>query len=282
MKASRPPHHTDQEIKPLLDELVAGTAGILADNFIGAWLQGSSATGNFDEHSDIDFAIGIQNDLSDNELSALQNFHPRLYSFASPWAKHLEGSYFPREILRDYNLSGTAIWYLNHGKTKLERSAHDNTIVVKWILREKGVVLAGPEPSMLIDPIPTEELRLDTYRTYAKWGKVIVKNPDEINSHFYQTFAVLGYCRMLHDLTEGQIGSKRTGAEWVKSNWGDEWHDLIDRAWAGRPNPALSVTRPADPDDLRRTVLFIQEVLAEARNALASFGLEPDSDSNAA
>src|SRR4030042_878222 len=154
MKASTPPHHSNPGIKRLLDELVTGTAGILGKNFIGAWLQGSSATGHFDEHSDIDFVIGVENDLSDDELSALQEFHPRLYLFDSPWGKHLEGSYFPREILRDYKLSGTAIWYLDHGMTKLERSAHDNTIVVKWILREKGIVLAGPEPSTLIDPTP--------------------------------------------------------------------------------------------------------------------------------
>ncbi len=282
MKAHKPPQHTNPEIQRLLDELVRGTAGILGENFIGAWLQGSSATGHFDEHSDIDFAIGVENDLSDEELSALQEFHPQLYLYDSPWAKHLEGSYFPREVLRDYKLSGTAIWYLDHGMTKLERSAHDNTIVVKWILREKGVVLAGPEPSTLIDPIPAEALRLDTYQAFAKWGRVIIKDPNEINSHFYQTFAVLSYCRMLHDLKEGAIGSKRTAAEWVKSNWGDEWHDLIDRAWAGRPNPALSVTRPADPDDLSRTVLFIQEILAEARTVLDSLGLEPESDPNAA
>jgi len=280
--SDRPSNHNDPEVKEVLDELVGGAQAILAANFIGAWLQGSSATGHFDEHSDIDFVIGIENDLSGEELSALQQFHPRLFSYESPWAEHLEGSYFPRKILRDYKLSATDIWYLDHGMTKLVRSAHDNTIVVKWILRERGVRLAGPEPSSLIDPIPAEALRLDTFNSFAKWGKEITKDPNQISSRFYQTFAVLSYCRMLHALTTGEIGSKRDGAEWAKANLGAEWHDLIDRAWAGRPNPALSVTQPAQPDDVRSTVLFIQLCLKEARGILDSIGLVSESDSNAA
>lgn len=272
----------DPEIRDVLEDLVAGTSSILADNFIGAWLQGSSATGHFDEHSDLDFVIGVDRDLSESELSALQEFHPQLYSHPSSWAKHLEGSYFPRDILGDYQLSGQNIWYVDHGRKKLERSSHDNTIVVKWILREKGVVLAGPKPDTLIDPIPVSELRLDIYHTFSEWGNVIIENPEEINSHFYQTFAVLSYCRMLHDLTRGEISSKRAGAEWVKANWDRKWHDLIDRTWSGRPNPSLTVKQPANPDDLQRTVKFIKAVLLEARELIKSLGLDPEAELNAA
>jgi len=278
----RSPAYNHPEIKEVLDELVDAARSILAENFIGAWLQGSSATGHFDEHSDIDFAIGVENDLSDDELSALQEFHPWLFSYDSPWAKHLEGSYFPREILRDYNLSGTDIWYLDHGMTNLERSAHDNTVVVKWILRDRGITLAGPDPSSLIDPIPPAAVRLDTYQAFEKWGRVIIEDPNQIGNRFYQTFAVLSYCRMLHALATAEIGSKRDGTEWAKANLPGHWHGLIDRAWAGRPNPALSVTQPADPDDLRRTVSFVRKCLQEASRMLDSLGLVPESDANAA
>jgi hypothetical protein len=282
MKFEEHPHYKNPDIKVVLDHLVDGAADILGDNFIGAWLQGSSATGHFDENSDLDFVIGVEHDLSNDELSNLQEFHRRLFNHGSPWAKHLEGSYIPREILRDYRLAGKEIWYLDHGSTTFERSAHDNTIAVKWIVRQKGVVRAGPEPSRLMDPIPVAELRKDIYQTFVKWAEVIFDDHDEIASHFYQTFAVLSYCRMLNDIRCGEIGSKRDGAEWVKANLDPRWHDLIDRAWLGRPNPSLSVKRPAEPEDVQETIKFIRICLEEARNLLLSSGHDPESILDAA
>ena len=262
------------EIAAVLEKLVSGTSHILGNNFIGAWLQGSMATGDFDEHSDIDFVIGVERELSKDELEFLQEFHLRLYAHDSPWAKHLEGSYFPREVLQDYRLSGSEIWYLDRGRRSLERSAHDNTVVVKWILRERGVVLSGPDPATLIVPIPKSVLRRDVFSTFADWAKEIAKHPDQIDSRFYQSFAVLSYCRMLRDLEAGEIGSKRAGAEWVKANSDSKWHDLIDRAWDGRPDPALAVTQPADPEDLRRTLEFIETILQRAQVLMEEFEQE--------
>lgn len=271
------PLHENPDIKFLLNDLVDGVAEILADNLIGIWLQGSSATGHFDEHSDIDFVVGVERDLSDRDLTALQEFHRELYRHESAWAQHLEGSYIPREILRDWKRAGQEVWYLDHGSTTFERSAHDNTIAVKWIVRETGGVLAGPDPKVIMDPIPVGELRKDMYHTFAEWAQVIFDDHDEISSHFYQTFAVLSYCRMLNDIRCGDIGSKREGAEWVKENFDSSWHDLIDRAWLGRPDPALSVKRPADSEDVQRTVDFIRVCLEEARKLLQSFGHDPES-----
>lgn len=73
----------------------------------------------------------------------------------------MEGSYFPAAALRSYEQNASDLWYLEHGENKLVRSSHCNTIVVRWILREKGVVLSGPEPSTLINPIPVRVLRED-------------------------------------------------------------------------------------------------------------------------
>lgn len=276
MKFEDHPNHDIPEIRAVLDQLVEGAKDILGSKFFSAWLQGSSATGHFDENSDIDFVIGVERDLSQEEINALQSFHRKLYDCDSPWAKHLEGSYIPREILRDYKLAGKKVLYLDHGSTTFEHSAHDNTIAVKWILREKGVVLAGPDPSEVMDPIPVSDLRMDIYHTFAEWAKEIFDNPDVISSHFYQTFAVLSYSRMLNDIRRGDIGSKRDGAEWVKANFEPKWEDLIDRAWLGRYDPSHSVQRAADPRDVQRTAEFIRMCLEEARKLMFSFGLEPE------
>ncbi|HUV28216.1 MAG TPA: aminoglycoside adenylyltransferase domain-containing protein [Anaerolineales bacterium] len=45
---------------------------------------------------------------------------------------------------------------------------------------------------------------------------------------FYQSFIVLSYSRMLHDLQAGSIGSKRTGAEWAQAHLNPSWRDRID------------------------------------------------------
>jgi len=82
-------------------------------------------------------------------------------------------------------------------------------------------------------------------------------NPDDYNNRFYQTFIVLNYCRMLHDLQKGFPGSKLAGAEWAKANLDPCWTELIDRAWDGRPNPAVSVRQRADLKDFKATLEFI-------------------------
>ena len=135
-----------KDLNTVLEDLVTSVQAILQDNFIGAYLQGSFAIGDFDEHSDVDFIIVTERELSDSEITALQTMHGRIYDIDIEWAKHLEGSYFPRAILRDYTNSGSDIWFLNHGSREIELSDHCNTVVVRWVLREWGVTLAGVAP----------------------------------------------------------------------------------------------------------------------------------------
>ncbi|MCK4900171.1 MAG: DUF4111 domain-containing protein, partial [Anaerolineales bacterium] len=157
------------------------------------------------------------------------------------------------------------LWYLDNGACSLIKSAHCNTIVVRWVVRENGVTLAGPPPLTLVDPIPVETLRWEIMKTITGWGQEILDDPDRFNNRFYQTFIVLSYCRMLHDLHAGFPGSKRAGAEWAKTTLDPSWSELIDRAWDGRPNPALSVRQPADPEAFDNTLKFIQYVINESK-----------------
>jgi hypothetical protein len=69
---------------------------------------------------------------------------------------------------------------------------------------------------------------------------------------------------MLHDLIRGVPGSKRAGAEWAQANLDPAWNGLIDRAWGGRPDPAVSVRQPADPQDFEDTLRFIAYITDEA------------------
>jgi predicted nucleotidyltransferase len=258
------------ELNAVLRELVESVQAVLSNSFVAACLQGSFAVGDFDRHSDVDFIIAVEEELSDDQVHALQTMHERVYSLDCAWAQHLEGSYFPKDALRHYSQRGKPLWYLDNGSRSLVESAHDNTIVVRWVVRAYGVALAGPRPATLVDPIPVEVLRQEIMKSMSSWWQQILADPNIINNRFYQTFAVLHYCRLLHDLHTGFPGSKRAGAEWAKATLDPSWAGLIDRAWDGRPNPALSVRQPADPQDFRSTLEFIPYIIkASMRYAAA-------------
>jgi hypothetical protein len=257
--AAQPTPYPD--LNAVLEQLVAGVQAALGETVVAAYLQGSFAIGDFDQHSDVDFIVVSENELTAGQVEALQVLHPRLYALESPWAQHLEGSYFPKSTLRGAAQAGRPLWYLDHGSRALIRSDHCNTVVVRWVLRHYGVALAGAPPATLIDAIPVEMLRAEIRATMHAWGREIQAQPERYANRFYQTFIVLSYCRMLRDLVVGDTGSKRAGAEWAKANLDPRWAGLIDRAWAGRPDPARSVRQPADPADFRSTLEFVAYVI---------------------
>lgn len=163
MDASHPT--PDAELNVVLRELVRGARAVLGENFVGAYLQGSFAAGDWDAHSDVDFLIATERDVSDSELPALQAMHARIYRLDSPWAQHLDGSYFPREVLRRGGAPQRPLLYLDNGSQALIRSVHDDTLVVRWVAREYGITLAGPAPDTLIEPVSADELRREVRQT---------------------------------------------------------------------------------------------------------------------
>lgn len=253
------------DLNVVLRDLTSSIQAVLEDNFVGLYLQGSFALGDFDLNSDCDFIVVVEAPLSNEEVEALQGVHERIFSLDSAWAQHLEGSYFPKDMLRDNTHSGEPLWYLDHGSRSLTFDSHCNTSLVRWVVREKGVTLAGPEPQTLVDPISAATLREHIMATMQGWEAAILTNPEHYNNRFYQAYIVLSYCRMLHDLHRGFPGSKRAGAEWAKATLDPAWIGLIDRTWAGRIDPAVLVRQPADPDDFKATLEFVRYVMDEAK-----------------
>ena len=261
------------ELNTVLHDMVGRIQAALGDNFIGAYLQGSFAVGDFDAHSDVDFIVVVDRELSPAEVAALQALHGAVYDLPLAWAKHLEGSYFPREVLRQHTLAGGELWYLDHGSRSLIQSDHCNTVLVRWVVREYGVPLAGPDPASLVDPIPVDTLRREMLAVILDWGQDILADPARFENRFYQGFIVLSYCRMPHDLRNGFPGSKRAGAAWAKATLDPAWHGLIDRAWACRPDPATSVRQPADPADFQAMLSFVRLMMDDSARYAAETGL---------
>lgn len=249
------------ELNAVLYEFVKSVQEILKDNFVSAYLQGSFAVGDWDNDSDVDFTIVIENDLSDIELQALQTMHARIYNLESEWAKHLEGSYFPKNILKSGDFAKKELWYLDNTFDKLAFSNHDNTLVVRWVVREYGITLAGIPAKELIDFVPANDLRKEILFTMQEWGNEIISGQWKMENKWAQPFVVLMYCRMLHSLNIGRIASKLSGKQWAKNALNNRWTGLIQRAWDERPNPSLKVRQPVEASEVKNTIEFVRFAL---------------------
>jgi hypothetical protein len=258
------------DLNAVLHELVTSNRAILGDNFVGMYLQGSLAVGDFDEHSDVDWIIVTADEMTDAQVAAVRENHPRVKALDYHWAKHLEGSYFPQAVWRDYTQAGRAVWYFDHGSVDLIRSDHCNTVLVRWVVRESGVPLAGPPPAALIDPIPRAVLRREIHSTITDWGAEILATPERWCNTFYQNYLVLNYARMLHDLHRGCPGSKRAGMLWARTALDAQWHALIDWAWQARPG---NVYHAADPAAFEKTLDFVRHIIALSEQYAADHDL---------
>lgn len=265
------------ELNAVLAHLLEGATSALSGNFIGAYLQGSFAIGDYSEYSDCDFMIVTHEDLSAAELGALQSLHEEIHELPQIyWRTGLEGSYAPAAILRrwsreprdppgeprgadwaDAGMLGAPpgvypFWYLDHGGNSLYRSEHDNNQVVRWTMREKGIVLAGPDPKDLIDPVSPNELRADARRSMEIFMATGLSMPMAA----WQAFWVGLFCRVLHTLETGEVTSKREAMGWAQAVLDPQWRELIARAQQLRKGDDEQAAEVPDPADVAATHVF--------------------------
>lgn len=202
------------ELNEILRNLITGVRSILRAELVGAYMQGSFALRDADEYSDVDFVVVTRNVLNEPQVDQLQLMHRRIYASPVSWAQHLEGSYIPTESFRTVD-PGAKYPFLDNGARELKWDEHCNTAVVRWILREHGIVLAGPEPRSLIDPVSSEQLRteaIERIHEYAEWAL----EPSEAGpmSRWKRSYLVLTFCRLLHTIQSGTVATKSKAADW--------------------------------------------------------------------
>ena len=257
MKTLSPTPYPD--VNEILNLLLTSVKEILQDQFIGMYLFGSLANGDFDQHSDIDILVLTNNEISETEFTALQEMHERIAKINSPWAIQLEVSYISQNAIRRFDRSNTIVHpRLDRGDGEtLHRMAHESDwIIQRHILREHGVVIEGPGPRSLIDPVSRNNLRQAVTDVLPLWVNPVLDDPSQIDKRGYQSFFVLSLCRMLYTMKHGEIVSKPFAAKWAKENL-SQWTPLIERAWIGRQNPGLK----ARPEDIHGTLELIRYTL---------------------
>jgi hypothetical protein len=221
------------DVNAVLQVLLANVKAILGDHLVGIYLYGSLASGDFDlQRSDIDFVVVTDNDLANETISALGEMHARIFASDLKWAPKLEGSYISRQALSRYDPNAAPCPTLNEGKYYVAPHGSD-WIIQRSILRESGVVLAGPPLEILIEPVQAGEICEAVRGILREWWLPMLNHPDpRLHRSEYQAYAILTMCRALYTLEYKVVASKPVSARWAQEALGEPWGSLIKKAQA--------------------------------------------------
>jgi hypothetical protein len=239
MAAQHPTPHP--EINTLLQELRAGAQTILGDQWVGMYLSGSLAAGDFDpRRSDIDFVVVTEDELVMEMVQALERMHTQMAASDSQWAKRLEGTYIPLQALRKYD-TAKALYPSARvgGSFGIDQQGIDG-IIQRSVLREQGIAIAGPAPRDLIDPVPPDDLRRASIGILHEWWQPQLQDQYRLLVREYQAYAVLTLCRILFTLQFGEVVSKRRAACWAQETLDRRWNALIGRASNWQPDDGVA------------------------------------------
>ncbi len=167
------------DVNEILNLLLASVKDVLREQFVGMYLFGSLANGGFDKDSDIDVLVVTRNEISGDTFSALGEMHKRMAEIDSPWAIQLEVSYIPQKALRRFDPADMRHPHLDRGYgEELHMMDHaSDWIIQRHILRERGVILSGPDPKMLIEPVSQDDLRQAVVDVLPLWFNPILDDP---------------------------------------------------------------------------------------------------------
>jgi hypothetical protein len=208
----------------------------LRDNLIGIYLRGSLAMGDFDPAtSDIDLLAVTERPVSEGEFQRLSEFHEHLARSPNPFANEIEIAYIERTAVRRYE-PGQRHPTLGRGETLVWTEHRDNWVLERWMVRERGVALIGPDPRTLIEPV-TPEAMCAAVRTrlcdWADWAAA-PDDADEIERTGAQAYTVETMCRALYTLATGTLESKPRATAWALDTLPEPWRTTVERAHGNR------------------------------------------------
>lgn len=247
------------DINALLNTLLSDVQMILGGLFVGMYVHGSLANGDFDpQRSDIDFVVVTTDDLPGEMVAALEAMHASIAVSNLKWATNYEGSYIPQHALRRYDPDRTL-----HPAVRVDGSfgvdRHGSEWVIqRHVIREQGIVLAGPAPQTLIDPVPANDLRRAALGVLREWWAPQLRAPFRLHNSEYHAYAVLTMCRVLYTLEFGTVASKPQAARWTQKRLGGRWVGLIDQA--------LSWQHGVELDGLNEVLDFIRYTLERSEH----------------
>ena len=144
-------------VTEILKTLLASLQDSLGENLVGLYLRGSLALGDFiPETSDLDILAITETLVTETEFSRLLALRHHLDTLSNTYAQRLEIAYIDRKNLGRFE-PGLRFPTLGQGEVLTWSEHRDNWILERWTVREHGLVLFGPQPRPLIDPISPAE-----------------------------------------------------------------------------------------------------------------------------
>ena len=253
-KPSYPTPYADVNL--VVHEFQTNIQAILRGHFRGMYLFGSLALGDFDPHrSDIDFVVVTDAELDDDLFVALGDMHTHFTNSPSPWAEKIEAVYIPQDALRHHIPSPAQYPQIERDRPFFKDHLEDGWPVQCHILREKGIVVAGPAPLTLLDPVDPDDMRRASIAIAKTW---LAQSRDDPEWRVWlqnegDAFVVLTLCRLLYTIDTGDVTSKPAAARWAQNALGQRWADLIERSLYAEHTG----TKVSD-GDVSKTIALIQ------------------------
>lgn len=241
-----------QDVNIFLNLLLSNIQSILGDHFIGLYLGGSLALGDFNPHrSDIDFVAVTFDELPPEMIAALQAMHTRLWATGTKWARRLDGSYVPQQVFRHWTPDHTACPFVEGDRFTVTNQG--SAVIQRHIIHRFGVVVAGPSPHRLLDPVDADELRRALQDMLEISWRPLIDDPAWLQQNQMQPFAILTLCRTLYTLEHGVVASKPVAARWCQQ--------VIDKQWTALIEWALAWPHETEPSHLEATQSLIKYTL---------------------
>jgi hypothetical protein len=142
----------------------------------------------------------------------------------------------------------------------------DGWMIQYFILREHGVVVAGPPLDTLIEPISVPDLQRAAVEFMDAWWGTMLRDATPLQYAGYQVYAVLTMCRMLYTLATGAVASKPVAARWAQKTLDGNLSALIEQALTWRKDPIWGgKDHPTPPGDVAATQTLIRYTLARCQ-----------------
>jgi hypothetical protein len=214
------------DIEKLLSDLLHQIRPILGQKLVGLYLYGSLVSGDFDRGvSDFDLLAATKTDIDSQEFDRLDELHLDFTRQHPQWENRIEIAYLSIAGLETFKTQVSKMAVISPGEPFHFKQAGIEWLINWWLVRERGLVLYGPDPKTLIGPISQQEF-LDTVREHARWWRKGVRDSRNRKS---QAYARLTLCRALYAARNGEHVSKRQAALWARDCF-PEQATLIEEA----------------------------------------------------
>ena len=229
-----------KDVNEILQFFTSGVIDIFGKNLTGIYLTGSLSYGAFHyDRSDIDTTVILNNPISPVELEAIKNFHKQIETKFNKWAKRLECTYTPIEMLPSIlPPEKPRPWYWGGEGILYEEAPYGNEwIINNYLLYNYAIPLVGPNFKDLTNPIDIEEVQKACIRDlFTEWEPKIA-NKDWLDDSHYESYFILNLCRILYTVICKSASTKDAATAWAKNKYGvwadlinsaDQWHDGIE------------------------------------------------------